>query len=178
MHGYRFKFGRTTIKASELGVGRNLTASKIGNTFRKLHPQTTPVAIGQRPSSPVPNTTTLDSRNTAVSSGQSRTSNDGKPVLSARLRKIIEVDGERFNIVMPRTAYDTINSCIEVPENGSASHNDILNVAMLLFMDYLDAATSMSESCGGGGSPGVTRMMMTVTGQDAAQGRQAVSASR
>lgn len=38
VHGYRFKFGKTTIKASELGVGRNLTASKIGNTFRKLHP--------------------------------------------------------------------------------------------------------------------------------------------
>ena len=55
---------------------------------------------------------------------------------------------------MQRTAYDTMNSCIEVPENGSASHTDILNVAMLLFMDYLDAATSMSESCGGGGSPG------------------------
>ena len=154
VHGYRFKFGRTTIKASELGVGRNLTASKIGNTFRKLHPQTTPVAVAQRPSPTVPNTTTVDSRNTAMPSGQSRTSNDGKPVLPARLRKIIEVDGERFNIVMPRTAYDTMNGCIEVPENGSASHNDILNVAMLLFMDYLDAATSMSESCGGGGSPG------------------------
>ena len=70
------------------------------------------------------------------------------------MRKIIEVDGERFNIVMPRVAYDSMNSCIEVPENGSASHTDILNVAMLLFMDYLDAATSMSESCGGGGSPG------------------------
>ena len=42
VHGYRFTFGRTTIKASELGVGRNLTASKIENTFRKLHPQTSP----------------------------------------------------------------------------------------------------------------------------------------
>ena len=154
VHGYRFKFGRTTIKASELGVGRNLTASKIGNTFRKLHPQPTPVAVGQRPASSVPSATTLDSRNTAVSSGQPQTVDDGRLVLPAKLRKIIEVDGERFNIVMPRTAYETMNSCIEVPENGSASHTDILNVAMLLFMDYLDAATSMSESCGGGGSPG------------------------
>ena len=97
----------------------------------------------------------MDSQNAAVSSGRSRTFNDGKLVLPARLRKIIEVDGKRCNIVMPRTAYDTMNSCIEVPENGSASHNDILNVAMLLFMDFLDAATSMSESCGGGGSPGI-----------------------
>ena len=154
VHGYRFKFGKTTIKASELGVGRNLTASKIGNTFRKLHPQPTPVAVGQRPSPSVSNATTLDSRNTASQGGLSRTSNVAKPDLPDGLRKIIEVDGERFSIVMPRTAYDTMNSCIEVPENGSASHTDILNVAMLLFMNYLDAATSMSESCGGGGSPG------------------------
>ena len=154
VHGYRFKFGRSTIKASELGVGRNLTVSKIENTFRRLSPQPTPVAVGQRPASSVLSATTMDSQNAAVSSGRSRTVNDGKLVLPARLRKIIEVDGERFNIVMPRTAYDTMNSCIEVPENGSASHNDILNVAMLLFMNYLDAATSMSESCGGGGSPG------------------------
>ena len=154
VHGYRFKFGKTSIKASELGVGRNLTASKIGNTFRKLHPQPTPVAVGQRPSSSVSNATTLDSRNTASQGGQSRTSNVANPDLPAGLRKIIEVDGERFNIIMPRAAYDTMNSCIEVPENGSASHTDILNVAMLLFMNYLDAATSMSESCGGGGSPG------------------------
>lgn len=154
VHGYRFTFGRSTIKASELGVGRNLTVSKIENTFRRLSPQPTPVAVGQRPASSVPSATTMDSQDAAVSSGLFRTVDDGKLVLPARLRNIIEVDGERFNIVMPRTAYDTMNSCIEVPENGSASHNDILNVAMLLFMNYLDAATSMSESCGGGGSPG------------------------
>ena len=102
----------------------------------------------------VSNATTLDSRNTVSQGGQSRTSNVANPDLPAGLRKIIEVDGERFSIVMPRTAYDTMNSCIEVPENGSTSHTDILNVAMLLFMNYLDAATSMSESSGGGGSPG------------------------
>ena len=150
VHGYRFTFGRTTIKASELGVGRNLTASKIENTFRRLHPQATP--IGQRAYTSA--STALDNRSQMVSSCQSRISAVAQPQVSPKFRNIIEVDGERFNIVMPRTAYDTMNSCIEVPENGSASHNDILNVAMLLFMNYLDAATSMSESCGGGGSPG------------------------
>lgn len=152
VHGYRFKFGRTTIKASELGVGRNLTASKIENTFRRLHPQTSP--IGQRPSASPLRPSSLDSRNTAISSGQSRSNDVVQSAIPARFRKIIEVDGERFNIVMQRTAYDAMKSGIEVPENGSASHNNILNVAMLLFMNYLDAATSMSESCGGGGSPG------------------------
>ena len=152
VHGYRFMFGRTTIKASELGVGRNLTASKIENTFRKLHPQTSPV--GQRPSASPLRPSSLDSRNTAMSSGQSRSNDVAQSAIPARFRKIIEVDGERFNIVMQRTAYDAMKSDIEVPENGSANHNNILNVAMLLFMNYLDAATSMSESCGGGGSPG------------------------
>ena len=118
VHGYRFTFGRSTIKASELGVGRNLTVSKIENTFRRLSPQPTPVAVGQRPASSIPSATTMDSQDAAVSSGLSRTVDDGKLVLPARLRNIIEVDGERFNIVMPRTAYDTMNSCIEVPENG------------------------------------------------------------
>lgn len=152
VHGYRFTFGRTTIKASELGVGRNLTASKIENTFRKLHPQTSPV--GQRPSASPLRPSSLDSRNTAMSSGQSRSNDVAQSAIPARFRKIIEVDGERFNIVMPRTAYDMMKNSIEVPENGSASHNDVLNVAMLLFMNYLDAATSMSESCVGGGSSG------------------------
>lgn len=152
VHGYRFTFGRTTIKASELGVGRNLTASKIENTFRKLHPQTSPV--GQRPSASPLRPSSLNSRNTAMSSGQSRSNDVAQSAIPARFRKIIEVDGERFNIVMQRTAYDMMKNSIEVPENGSASHNDVLSVAMLLFMNYLDAATSMSESCGGGGSPG------------------------
>lgn len=144
VHGYRFKFGRTTIKASELGVGRNLTASKIENTFCKLHPQT----------SIATSFTSVKSRNIAKASEASRSVNVIQPEDSSNFRKALQVDGKRFNIQIPTDAYDAMNSCIEVPENGSASHTDVMNVAMLLFMDYLDAATSMSESYGGGGSPG------------------------
>lgn len=143
VHGYRFKFGRTTIKASELGVGRNLTASKIGNTFRKLHPQT-PVATSFA---------SMKNRNIAKASEASHFVNATQSEDSLKFRKVLQVDGKRFNIHMPTDAYDTMNNYIEVPDNGSASHTDIMNVAMLLFMNYLDAATSMSESCGGGGSP-------------------------
>ena len=35
--------------------------------------------------------------------------------------------------------------------NESVSRENILYVAMLLFMGYVDAATTVSESCGGGG---------------------------
>lgn len=144
VHGYRFKFGRTTVKASELGVGRNLTASKIENTFRKLHPQT----------SIATSLTSVKSRNIAKASETSHSVNATQSEDSLNFRKVVQVDDKRFNIQIPTDAYDAMNSCIEVLENGSASHTDVMNVAMLLFMNYLDAATSMSESCGGGGSPG------------------------
>ena len=40
----------------------------------------------------------------------------------------------------------------QVPEgNEIATVENVAHVAMLLFAGYIDAATSMSESCGGGG---------------------------
>lgn len=40
----------------------------------------------------------------------------------------------------------------QIPEgNDAAKVEDICHVATLLFAGYIDAATSMSESCGGGG---------------------------
>ena len=38
------------------------------------------------------------------------------------------------------------------PDNETAIHEDVVKVAMLLFAGYIDAATAMSESSGGGGS--------------------------
>ena len=144
VHGYRFKFGRTTIKASELGLGRNLTVSKIEDTFRKLHPQT----------SIATSLASVKIRYVAKASEASCSVNAIQPEDLYNFRKVLQVDGKRFNIQIPTDAYDTMNNNIEVSENTSASHTDIMDVAMLLFMNYLDAATSMSESCGGGGSPG------------------------
>lgn len=40
----------------------------------------------------------------------------------------------------------------QIPEgNDTATIENVAHVAMLLFAGYIDAATSMSESCGGGG---------------------------
>lgn len=145
VHGYRFKFGRTTIKASELGVGRNLTASKIENTFRKMHPQVDSWNDANRFFVVDRNTASKDVRQHSASIQ----SDDGSV-----FRKTLIVNDKLYKIQMPMAAYESMDSCIEVPSNAQASHDDVKNVAMLLFMNYLDAATSMSESCGGGGSPG------------------------
>lgn len=145
VHGYCFKFGRTTIKASELGVGRNLTASKIENTFRKMHPQVDSWNDANRFFVVDRNTASKDVRQHSASIQ----SDDGSV-----FRKTLIVGDKPFKIQMPMAAYESMDNSIEMPSNAQTSHDDVMNVAMLLFMNYIDAATSMSESCGGGGSPG------------------------
>ena len=54
LRGYSLQLGRAKFKASELGIGRNLTASKIENTWKKLN-QT---EQGQRRSDSVESKTT------------------------------------------------------------------------------------------------------------------------
>ena len=51
---------------------------------------------------------------------------------------------------MPLEAYKAIDENIGTPDE-SISRDTVLNVAMLLFMDYVDAATTVAESIGGGG---------------------------
>ena len=63
----------------------------------------------------------------------------------------MSVDGKNYSIVMPVDAYKAMKETIESPDE-SVPIDNVLNVAMLLFMNYVNAATSMSESSGGGGS--------------------------
>ncbi len=150
VHGYRFKFGRTSIKASELGIGRNLTASKIETTFRKLHPQSASITNNQVISATASPSATSFSKNTIVQMGNSDSTVVALTVIPSVFQKTLVVNNTPFKIQIPMDAYKMMNSYIETPDNSTATHDDIMNVAMLLFMNYLNAATSMSESCGGG----------------------------
>ena len=40
---------------------------------------------------------------------------------------------------------------VEVADGAAQTTSDLVRVAMLLFLNYADAATTMSESVGGGG---------------------------
>ena len=64
------------------------------------------------------------------------------------------IDDKQVQLSIPKRVYRELDSNIEVPENSDAAHGDILKVAMLLFLNYVDAATAMSESYGGGGGLG------------------------
>lgn len=73
------------------------------------------------------------------------------PKVPSVFRKILSVGDKNYSIAMPMEAYKALEDAIEVP-NESMPFENVLNVAMLLFMNYVDAATTVSESCGGGGS--------------------------
>ena len=54
---------------------------------------------------------------------------------------------------IPNSVKDVFTNEVQIPEdNDIATTENVAHVAMLLFAEYIDAATSISESCGGGGS--------------------------
>jgi hypothetical protein len=55
-------------------------------------------------------------------------------------------------VVIPNSVKDIFLKEAQVPEgNDTATVENVAHTAMLLFAGYIDAATSLSESCGGGG---------------------------
>lgn len=63
-----------------------------------------------------------------------------------------EANGTKFSIDVSKDANDIIMESIKMPDDVLWSTLvDIQHTALLLFANYLDAATTLSESCGGGG---------------------------
>ena len=65
----------------------------------------------------------------------------------------INIGDEVKKVWIPNSVKDVFTNEVQIPEdNDIATTENVAHVAMLLFAGYIDAATSMSESCGGGGS--------------------------
>ncbi|MDE5783477.1 MAG: relaxase/mobilization nuclease domain-containing protein [Prevotella sp.] len=149
VRGYSIKKGNTSYKSSDLGKGRNLMSAKIEDTWRKLHPVQKPTAV----QAPKP----LDSKSPAshrLSTAQALSTQAKLSATSNDYWQVFLIDGEEKQLSIPERVYKELDSKIEVPGNSNATHGDILKVAMLLFLNYVDAATAMSESYGGGGDAG------------------------
>lgn len=149
VRGYSIKKGNSSYKSSELGTGRNLMPTKIEDTWKKLHSVQKPAAV-QAPKPLDSKTPITDKSSTAyVLSSQAKPSatfND--------YQQVFLIDGKQVHLSIPERIYKELDSNVEVPCNSNATHGDILKVAMLLFLNYVDAATAMSESYGGGGDAG------------------------
>ena len=149
VYGYSIKRGNSNFKASDLGTGRNLTAKNILQTHAKLHPQP----------ARAPRTTGSRLLSSGLSNGSHMygTTVAPQPVMTQApsfFQKTLNVDGKFYNIQMSNETYKAMSDAIVVPDSETQTHEQVLNVALLLFMAYVKAATTMSESYGGGGSPG------------------------
>ena len=144
LHGYTVLRGNSRFKSSTLGKGRNLTATKLEDTWKRLH-SVAPSVV--KPSSALGTSQTTERKPLTERHSIAQT----KTEVPSVFRKILTVDDKHYSIMMPVEAYQTMHDAIQTPDD-SVSFENVLNVAMLLFMNYVDAATAVSESCGGGGS--------------------------
>ena len=136
VYGYSIKRGNSIYKSSVLGIGRSLTPSKIEATWAKLHPQ-------ERKSEP-----------TKPISQQTRTA-DITPISQPVIKhyNIATDEYHSYHVDIPEAADNIIQQECSLEEaHPLAKIEEIQHTALLLFAGYLDAATSMAVSSGGGGS--------------------------
>ena len=138
VYGYSIKRGNSIYKSSVLGIGRSLTPSKIEATWAKLHPQ-------ERKSEP-----------TNPISQQTRTA-DITPISQPVIKhyNIATDEYHSYHVEIPEAADNIIRQNCSLEEaHPLAKLEEIQHTALLLFAGYLDAATSMATSSGGGSDTG------------------------
>ena len=152
--GYTIGKNASVFKASE--IGRRFMASQLEATWKKFHPK--PAQIKIKPSAPTFTPSNRPVRPTA----QTTTSTQLK--VQPRVQTKPVPSFTTFNIdtpivskavEIPNSVKDIFLNEVQVPDgNDTATVENVAHTAMLLFAGYIDAATSMSESCGGGGGSG------------------------
>ena len=155
--GYTVGKNASVFKASE--IGRRFMVSKLEATWQKLHPKPTQVkmifsspSVAPSARSARPALQTSPSIQPRVVVGHHPQVELSKPQKPTYSDYTVRVGNETKWISIPDDVKNIFTDGIQIPEgNEEATVQDITHVAMLLFAGYLDAATSMSESCGGGG---------------------------
>ena len=149
--GYTIGKNASVFKASE--IGRRFMASQLEATWKKFHPEPTQVRV--KPASPTVTPSSRPSRHVTPkpTSIQPKVQPrvQAKPMPSFTTFSIDTPIGSKA-VEIPNSVKDIFLNEAQVPEgNDTATVENIAHTAMLLFAGYIDAATSMSDSCGGGG---------------------------
>lgn len=161
--GYSVKKGNSTYKSSELGHSRSLTPSRLRATWEKLHRDKSIHAQTLNPKGTQSVSRPVTSAIAKVAQPKQQSSLRQiplHPTTSAPVRQQpvmvhhdIDVDGKHYLVDLPEKVNDILMREATLSDDVLWSRlADVQNTAILLFANYLDAATQMSESCGGGGS--------------------------
>lgn len=147
VRGYSIKRGNSTYKSSSLGKGRNLMPSKIEATWKDLHKDILQQDKADKENQVKNTSAELQTANNA----RCRNCNEYQP--QPLVHHSINWNYHDYEIDIPSNANDILMQKMSLPKNNVfATINDLQQTAILLFAGYLDAATQMSESTGGGGS--------------------------
>ena len=147
VRGYSIKRGNSTYKSSSLGKSRNLMPSKIEMTWEELHKDILQQNNADKKNHAENTSAELQTANNA----RCRNCNEYQP--QPLVHHSINWNYRDYEIEIPSNANDILMQNMSLPKNNVfATINDLQQTAILLFAGYLDAATQMSESTGGGGS--------------------------
>ena len=149
--GYTIGKNASVFKASE--VGRRFMATQLEATWKKLHPK--PAQVKMKPTTPTVSPCRRPVRTTVQTTTSTRPlispKAQPKPMPSFTVFNIDTPKGSKA-VEIPNIVKDIFFNEAQIPEgNDTITTENVAHVAMLLFVGYIDAATSMSESCGGGG---------------------------
>ena len=149
--GYTLLWGHSRFKSSILGKNRNLTPSRIQNTWKELHPEKEfkwqPVRQAETPLPVAPKTKKYPQPK------PEEEKKPVKPVPPAKVRQTITVGYREYPVEIPETVYNYFKENAVVPENTLWTKPEhILQTAVLLFAGYVDGATTIADNCGGAGS--------------------------
>ena len=141
-------------------IGRRFMASQLEATWKKLHPE--PAQVKVKPAAPTITPSSRPVRPVTPKPTSTQTKVlpkvQPKPVLSFTTFNIDTPIGSKA-VEIPNSVKVIFLNEVQVPNGNDTTtvekvqldEVNVVHTAMLLFAGYIDAATSMSESCGGGG---------------------------
>ena len=151
IRGYILKKGNTRYKASELGKGRNLTASRITRTWKMLHPekaeqenQAPKRPVVKKPAPPVHNENIQ--RSSTVTAGNSPVHEEYTAWQPDRSRTEFEYDGKEYRRYIPEKVLEYFNDEFDCRE--LSNWQDLQGLAMAFFTLV---ASPYGQVTGGGG---------------------------
>lgn len=145
VRGFSIRRGNSIYKSSELGKGRCLMPSKIEQTWAKLHPQ-----AQQKPVATPPKTTTNRQQTKTTPIAKPMRTMDNSPVM--RHFDFSTDEWNHYPVDIPQPCLDVIDKHIALDaDNLFAKIGDVQKTALLLFAEYVDAATTIAAQSGGGG---------------------------
>ena len=147
--GYTILKGNSRYKSSILSSSRDLTPTRILDTWKELHPGRTesqkPVSQPETPQVVAPGRSKLPQPKPE----------EKKPVkpISAMILQKITVGYREYPVEIPETVFNFFKENAVVPENTLWTKPEhILQTSMLLFAGFVDGATTIADNCGGAGS--------------------------